>query len=120
MICNGPFGNSSGKRWSATLRGSPMAWTVRAAAACRGADDPRRHLVWIAQFGKTPRCFGEIRPRVAIAVSDPFGQQVVNSSARPRLVDAERMVEAEVFYDDDDQILDRGRCVGAGVRSRAR
>jgi hypothetical protein len=42
---------------------------------------------------------------------------MVNSGARAWLVDVEQIVEAEVFSDDDDQMLDRYRCA-EGLRVR--
>jgi hypothetical protein len=70
-------------------------------------------------LGCALRCVGEIRPRTAVTVDNPFGQQIVNRGTRPRLVDAEQIVETEVFSDDDDQMLDRDRCArGLCVRGR--
>jgi len=70
-------------------------------------------------LGFALRRVDEIRPRTSVSVDDPFGQQIVNGDARPWLIDAEQIVETEIFSDDDDQMLDRGRRArGLCVRGR--
>src|ERR1700737_829795 len=53
--------------------------------------------------------FCKLRSRAAVTIDDTLGQQIVYFGARFRPVGAEKVVEADVLSNDDDQVLDRRR-----------
>src|SRR6202021_3216139 len=57
----------------------------------------------------------EVRARRAVFVDDALGQQVGDGlSLTLRLVDTKGVIEAAVFADQDDDVLDRRRGLDAG------
>jgi hypothetical protein len=82
------------------------------------ADDRRRYLVGVMHLGAALCRFCKLRPRAAVTIDDTLRQQIAYCGARFRPVGAEKVVEADVLSDDDDQVLNRRRCFWRRLRCR--
>jgi hypothetical protein len=84
-------------------------------------------LMGAEEEGTLARLKAHRRELVDPKIADHRGHIVKTTGTRPWLIDAKQIVEAEVFSDDDDQVLDwrrRGkRCLGcrrSGERDKRR